>query len=179
MTISVRGYVYRVNDEPGDKRLSSNTRTNSSNSNRPSFKVAMVVPPWYELPPTGYGGLEMIVWDLVDTLVERGHEVTLFGAGRRTGTRARFVSTTPEPQYRRMGESMPDVLHAALAYRLITTRQFDVVHDHTMAGPLAASWPDTPVVATVHGAVTGDLGHYLGAIGDRVRLVAISDAQRA
>src|SRR5690242_6230355 len=64
---------------------------------RPRLRVAMVVPPWYELPPQGYGGLEMIVAALVDGLVDRGHQVTLFGAGRRTGTRATFVSTVGEP----------------------------------------------------------------------------------
>src|SRR2546423_8872728 len=74
------------------------------------LRIAMVAPPWYELPPPGYGGLEVIVAALVDGLVERGHDVTLFGTGRRTGTRARFVSTHPEPQHPRLGEVMPAVL---------------------------------------------------------------------
>jgi glycosyltransferase involved in cell wall biosynthesis len=143
------------------------------------LRVAMVVPPWYGLPPAGYGGVEMIASDLVDTLVDRGHDVTLFGAGQRTGTKARFVSTTPQTQHRRMGESMPDVLHAARVYRALAAGHFDVVHDHTMAGPLAAPWLTTPVVSTVHGTVTGELGDYFEAIGDRVRLVAISDSQRS
>src|ERR1051326_7167403 len=39
------------------------------------LRVAMVAPPWYELPPVGYGGLEVITAALVDALVERGHEV--------------------------------------------------------------------------------------------------------
>jgi len=41
------------------------------------MRIAMVAPPWYELPPVGYGGLEVITAALVDGLVERGHEVTL------------------------------------------------------------------------------------------------------
>jgi glycosyltransferase involved in cell wall biosynthesis len=138
----------------------------------------MVAPPWYELPPVGYGGLEVIVAALVDGLVERGHEVTLFGAGNRTGTRARFVSTTGELQYPRLGELMPAVLHTARVNRLIADGDFDVVHDHTTDGPMTASTRRPPTVVTVHGAVDGEYGDYLAALGDSVRLVAISRAQR-
>jgi len=76
------------------------------------LKIAMVVPPWYELPPSGYGGIELICAALVDGLHARGHDVTVFGAGARTGTAARFVSTLGEPQYPRLGEGMPDALVA-------------------------------------------------------------------
>ena len=38
------------------------------------LRIAMVVPPWYEMPPRGYGGLETIVSALVDALVGRGHD---------------------------------------------------------------------------------------------------------
>src|SRR5262245_48664876 len=94
------------------------------------LKIAMVVPPWYEMPPTGYGGLEMIASALVDGLVDRGHDVTLFGAGVRTGTKAKFVSTTPTLQFPRLGETLPDVLHTARVHRLIAAGDFDIVHDH-------------------------------------------------
>src|SRR3954463_2817805 len=100
------------------------------------LRIAMVVPPWYELPPTGYGGIELICAALVDALCARGHDVTLFGAGTRTGTKAKFVSTVDEPQFERLGEGMPDALHAARVNRLLAKEQFDVVHDHTVCGPL-------------------------------------------
>jgi hypothetical protein len=77
------------------------------------LRIAMVVPPWYELPPAGYGGIELICAALVDALCARGHEVTTYGAGRRNGTAARFVSTTTQPQYARLGLGLPDALHAA------------------------------------------------------------------
>jgi glycosyltransferase involved in cell wall biosynthesis len=139
----------------------------------------MVIPPWYELPPRGYGGLEMICAALVDGLVDRGHDVTVYGAGERHGTKARFVSTAPTLQYPRLGESMPDVLHAARANELIQAGDFDVVHDHTTPGALTASRLTTPTVITVHGAVDGELGDYYAAAPDAVNLVAISHAQRA
>ena len=44
--------------------------------------VAMIAPPYFDIPPAGYGGVEAVVADLVDGLVDRGHRVTLIGAGR-------------------------------------------------------------------------------------------------
>jgi len=53
----------------------------------------MVAPPYFTVPPAAYGGIELVVADLVDALVARGHQVTLIGAGRH-GTRAqRFIAT--------------------------------------------------------------------------------------
>ena len=37
------------------------------------LRIAMVVPPWYELPPSGYGGVEQVCAALVDALAARGH----------------------------------------------------------------------------------------------------------
>ncbi len=138
----------------------------------------MVAPPWYELPPPGYGGLEMVVAALIDALVDRGHEVTLFGAGTRTGTRARFVSTDPRPQHERLGEVIPAVRHTARVNWLLTKGGYDVVHDHTTDGPMTAAARRIPTVATVHGPVDGEMGDYYAALGDSVRLVSISRAQR-
>ncbi len=149
-----------------------------STSRRP-LRIAMIVPPWYEMPPRGYGGLEAIVSALVDALVERGHEVTLFGAGATSGTRARFVSTNPVAQHPRLGETLPDVTHVARVHRLLAAGDFNVIHDHTTPGPLVAGRLAVPTVVTVHGAVDGELGDYFEAIGTTVRLVAISHAQRS
>ena len=54
------------------------------------LRIVLVAPPYFDIPPTGYGGVEAVVADLADALVARGHQVTLLGAGR-AGTAARFV----------------------------------------------------------------------------------------
>src|SRR5437667_144042 len=41
----------------------------------------MVIPPWYEIRPTGCGGIEAVCAALVDALCAWGHDVTVFGAG--------------------------------------------------------------------------------------------------
>lgn len=138
----------------------------------------MLVPPWYELPPPGYGGLEQMCAALVDALVARGHEVAVIGAGARSGTAARFVSTVAQPQYLRLGEGLPELLHVGRANRLLDEGDFDVVHDHTSAGLVTAGTRSAPTVATVHSCPTGEVGDFLACLGGSVSLVAISAAQR-
>ncbi|MGC4803534.1 glycosyltransferase [Micromonospora sp. DT233] len=138
----------------------------------------MVVPPWLPVPPPGYGGLEHVVAGLVDALVERGHAVTLFGAGPRHGTRARFVPTCPDIQYPRLGESLPELAHLAQVRHLVDPAEFDLVHDHTTIGPLVAGRRAVPTVATVHGNPVGEYGVVLGDADRGVGLVAISHTQR-
>ena len=149
----------------------------SANPPRP-LKIAMVMPPWYEVPPAGYGGLERVCASLIDGLIARGHYVTLFGAGTRTGTRARFVSTNPELQYPKLLQSMPELVHVTEVNEMLERERFDIVHDHTTVGPVTAAQRSAPSVVTVHGCPTGDLRTYLSHVDDMVSLVAISHAQR-
>ena len=45
------------------------------------LRIVLVAPPYFDVPPKGYGGTEAVVADLANTLVKRGHHVTLLGAG--------------------------------------------------------------------------------------------------
>jgi glycosyltransferase involved in cell wall biosynthesis len=138
----------------------------------------MIMPPWYEVPPAGYGGLERVCASLIDGLIDRGHDVTLFGAGTHTGTKARFVSTNPELQYPRLLESLPELVHVTQANELIGRGAFDIVHDHTTVGPVTAVRRRVPSVVTVHGCPVGELNAYLSQVDNSVALVAISHNQR-
>jgi hypothetical protein len=42
------------------------------------MRIAVIAPPWYTIPPSGYGGIEWVVALLADGLTDRSHEVTLF-----------------------------------------------------------------------------------------------------
>jgi glycosyltransferase involved in cell wall biosynthesis len=140
--------------------------------------VAVVAPPWFSIPPDGYGGIEAMLGGLVDGLVDRGHEVTLIAAGRN-GTRAhRFVAVYETPPSERLGEPVPEVLHAAAAARALADLDVDIVHDNTLAGPLTGPGYRAPTVVTTHGPVSGEAGRLLCELGDTVNLVAISEAQR-
>jgi glycosyltransferase involved in cell wall biosynthesis len=141
------------------------------------LRVAMIAPPWFELPPPAYGGIEAMCADLIEELIVRGARVTLVGTGRN-GTRARFVRTYTRPQGHRIGEALPEALHAAAVPTILSHLKVDVVHDHTLIGPLLAGAHRLPTVVTAHGPVTGELAHYYRRICDSVALVAISEAQR-
>jgi glycosyltransferase involved in cell wall biosynthesis len=144
------------------------------------LRIAMIGTPFYAIPPTGYGGIELICAGLVDALVARGNLVTLFGGGTHSATDATFVSTNPALQHERLGQAIPELLHAARANRLLRSagRQFDVVHDHSTAGPLMSRARSTPTVVTVHGSAEGELGDLYADLGESIGLVAISDFQR-
>jgi glycosyltransferase involved in cell wall biosynthesis len=142
--------------------------------------IAMIAPPWFDIPPTAYGGIEQVVGDLTVALTRNGHQVTLIAAGR-DGTPARFLQTYPEAPSERLGHPLPEVIHAAAAARLLAELDLDVdiVHDHTLAGPLTARGRPAPTVATMHGPMEGDLLEYYRQFGEDMSLVAISEAQRA
>ncbi len=144
----------------------------------PHLRIAMIMPPWYEVPPAGYGGLEKVCASLIDGLIQRGHAVTLFGTGERTGTLADFVSTNADLQFPRLLESMPELVHVTQVNEILDREKFDVVHDHTTVGPVTAGRRRAPSVVTVHGRPTGELNDYLSRVDDVVALVAISHSQR-
>lgn len=141
------------------------------------MRILMVAPPWYDVPPQGYGGIESMVAGLVAGLTRRGHDITLVGAGR-AGTSARFLSTYGRAPSERIGEPLPEVLHAAKAYTMTSELVVDVIHDHTLAGPLTAPARAVPTVITCHGEVGGEFGEYYRVLGAAVSMVAISEAQR-
>ncbi|MDQ1626389.1 MAG: hypothetical protein QOI54_133 [Actinomycetota bacterium] len=141
-----------------------------------SLRLAVVAPPFFEVPPAAYGGIEAMLALLVDGLVERGHDVTLIGAGRQK-TKGDFVATYDQPCSDQLGDPLVELTHAARADRILRALDVELVHDHSTAGPALAGRRRTPVVVTVHGPVGGAWGDYLGATEDAVSLVAISRAQ--
>jgi glycosyltransferase involved in cell wall biosynthesis len=142
------------------------------------MRVAMVAPPWFEVPPASYGGIESMMADLVEQLTARGHEVTLLGAGRKLTSAATFVPIFEEPPSSRLGEALPEIVYTAAVARVLADVEVDVVHDHSLAGPLLARGRRTPTVVTMHGPVDAEHGDIVAALGDTVHVVAISDAQR-
>ncbi|HEV2086978.1 MAG TPA: glycosyltransferase family 4 protein [Cryptosporangiaceae bacterium] len=150
----------------------------TTTSARRRLRIAMIAPPYFGVPPEGYGGVEAVAADLVDDLVDRGHHVTLVAAGSHQTKAQEFLATCAQPRSDRVGEPMPELAHAARAAELLHGCAFDLVHDHTLAGPLLARGRTTPTLATVHSSLTEDFGAYYRALGRTVRLVGISGSQR-
>jgi glycosyltransferase involved in cell wall biosynthesis len=144
----------------------------------PPLRIALIAPPWFEVPPTAYGGIERICYDLVEGLVDRGHDVTLLAAGRDL-TRARFVQalSTPPPGLGTIVAPIQEATYGAAVGRALRCLDIDLVHDHSLVGPLLALHGSTPTVLTAHGPTDGWVGAYYRALG--LPLVALSHAQRA
>lgn len=145
------------------------------------MKIGLVAPPYYSIPPQAYGGVEAVVADLADALVDRGHEVTLLCAGPST-TRAQDHLLWDAPQPERLGEALIEVVHAAAVYRAIAeiaaAEGLDVVHEHTLAGALLAPSHPVPTVLTCHGPMLPDVRRLYRDLAPHLGLVAISHRQR-
>lgn len=144
--------------------------------NRP-LRIGMVAPPWFPVPPTGYGGIENTVAGLVDELVRHGHLVTLLSAGPHRTDAHHHVAVFDAPPTEPVGSAFIETWYAARADAALRELKLDVVHDHTLAGILSARARACPTVHTVHNPVHARFGDYLRALGRSVNLVALSGAQ--
>lgn len=144
------------------------------------LRVGVVAPPFYEVPPRGYGGTEYVCFVLAEALLDRGHDVILVATGDRH-TRAEFAATFAEPQVEgTSAELSVEVEHAACTAVVLSELDLDVVHDHTRVGPLTAAGRPCPTLATIHGPLSGPESHPSSweALGRSVPFVAVSEAQR-
>jgi hypothetical protein len=117
----------------------------TAEARRSPLRIGMVAPPWFALPPRGYGGTEAVVASLVDGLVDRGHEVVLVASGPHRTKATEYHRVYDVPPTERLGEPVPEVVTAAEAARVLAEADVDLVHDHTLAGPLLARGRRQPV----------------------------------
>jgi glycosyltransferase involved in cell wall biosynthesis len=143
------------------------------------MKIAIVSPPWFPVPPTGYGGIEWIVWLLAEGLTEQGHDVTLFASGD-SHTSAKLEAVYDRAPSEQIGRTLQDLRHVLFA--LERAGEFDVINDHT--GPLGAALGElveTPLVHTVHGPLGGEPGavyESISHVAPSVGLISLSLNQR-
>jgi glycosyltransferase involved in cell wall biosynthesis len=144
-----------------------------------SMKIAQVAPLIESVPPRAYGGTERVVHYLTDTLVEMGHEVTLFASGD-SRTKARLVPVVDRALRLHPARPDPVIWHTIMVDRVrALSASFDVVHFHidTVHLPVALQFR-TPSLSTLHGRLDlSDLKplfqHFHGH-----PLVSISNSQR-
>ena len=145
-----------------------------------TLKVAVLSPVWFPVPPTGYGGIELVVSLLADGLVDAGHEVTLFASGDSL-TKATLAYVFERAPSELIGRAIPELRHAMACYT--RADEFDVINDHSGI-PAAAlgGLVDTPVVHTVHGPLdtheAQDAYRAIAKVAPDVGLISISENQR-
>jgi len=141
--------------------------------------VAMLAPPWIAVPPPGYGGVESVVSVLVEALVRRGIDVTIFCAPGSSSS-ADVVELLEESHPDEIERALYEADHVARAFEEIelAVPDFDVVHDHCGFTALAmADRLAVPLVHTLHGQFTPATAAFYARHGHKAVLVPISRAQ--
>ena len=148
---------------------------------RAPLRIAMLAPPWLSVPPSGYGGVEVVVSALTEALVRRGHAVTLFCAPGSVST-ATVTTLLDAPHPDEIERSLYEVDHVARAFEEIDDAppelRFDVIHDHCGFTAMAmADRIDTPIVHTLHGQFTPATAAFYVRHAHKAVLVGISRTQ--
>ena len=150
-------------------------------SHRP-LNIALIAPPWYPMPPRGYGGVELVVTLLAREMRRLGHRVTLFGAeGSEGGT----IMCAPEGLDAHLGQAT-QVLHemtylARIERMLHLLGPFEVISDHAGFGAALMTSllsTTTPVLHTVHGPIGVSELEFYDSLPANGTLIAISGSQR-
>ncbi len=144
------------------------------------MKISVIAPPWIPIPPTGYGGIELVIYNLVEGLTDLGHEVLLF-APKGSKVSCRLIESTEEGCTITLNSSEEDKAKLwndsiSRAYEVSKNEKVDIVHDHT----LFVTDVDIPTVHTLHGPAVDwlvELGEKLSSMKKK-HLATISDSQK-
>lgn len=127
------------------------------------LRVAMIAPPWLALPIKGYGGIELVIEGLVDSLKKQGIEVELFANGAHTMKGVKTHSFYKKELFDKIDWPYYDAplqimqAHLEFSLNIIEKGNFDIIHDHNpFIGPvfwgLASRISGVPpVLHTFHG----------------------------
>jgi glycosyltransferase involved in cell wall biosynthesis len=147
-----------------------------------ALRIAIVAPPWYPLPPKGYGGTELVVYLLYMELRRMGHDVTVFG----TEHSQPGVTMLADPDWSHdLGgpeERARLATYLARVFARLAGERYDVIHDHCgYEGLLLAlhSRVAPVVVHTLHGELVESMCAFYEEVQSRARLCAISLSQAA
>ncbi|MEP7046895.1 MAG: glycosyltransferase family 4 protein [Ilumatobacteraceae bacterium] len=136
--------------------------------------IAIIAPPWVPVPAPAYGGTEAVLDELARGLQAAGHGVLLI-CHPDSRCPVPKASVIPAEDAVRMGRASIELENVIGAYEL--AKGFDIVHDHTLAGPIYSErYPNLPVVTTNHGPFSRTMNAVYGAAVPRVALVAISQS---
>jgi len=88
-----------------------------------SIKIAMISTQVYTVPPSRYGGLELVVWDLANALGKMGHDVTIVAPrGSKMPLNGDVFFTGIE------GHTTEAQAYEVYKHEL---ERFDIIHDHS------------------------------------------------
>jgi glycosyltransferase involved in cell wall biosynthesis len=148
------------------------------------MKIAVVAPPEETVPPPKYGGIELVVFNIVESLVTLGHDVTLFASGdSKTSAKLFALSDTPlrtQPRCKDLYlREAFKIMGIGKALRSLQDKEFDIIHNHIGWNLLPFSYLlPAPVVTTLHGPLDVERQREVYGAYPDAAYVSISLSQR-
>jgi len=143
---------------------------------RDALRIGVLAPPWVSVPPVGYGGTERVIDRLARGLRSAGHDVRLWTTGD-SSCPVPVGFTYPTARTQAMGTSSIELKHTLEGYEWFANEQCDVIHDHTLVGPLLGR-ASAPVTTTHHCRFDNpEFATIFGRLDATVPIIAISRDQ--
>ena len=141
------------------------------------MKIALIPPPLLLTPPSGYGGLERVVYDLGCALVQQGHDVTLFAPPGSKIDGGTLVETIPSCGVTNVNWVQKEV--DAFGVYKDMLGDFDIIHDNSWFGmaymaKCNSKYKDIKICHTHHGHLDWNVDRIVPEIG-KPNLIAISE----
>ena len=142
------------------------------------MRIAMLAPISWRTPPRAYGPWELVTSLLTEALVARGVDVTLF-ATQDSFTAGTLAGVVPAPYSEDPSIDAKVWEMAHLAHLFERAGEFDLIHNQAdFPAHAFARLVDTPMVTTIHGFSSDRILPMYLPYQDRIRYVAISEADR-
>jgi glycosyltransferase involved in cell wall biosynthesis len=154
------------------------------------LNIAIIVPPFTNVPPKKQGGTERIAHQMIEGFSEKGYKVTLFGAGKYKGS-ARFIQVFKQTISERKINTT--YIEASRSLRLETAyltnvmteiikkeKEFDVVFNHSRGSYLflpVSLFIKTPIVNILHLPIFKEMAEVISCY-KKPNIVTISNSQR-
>lgn len=139
------------------------------------MRIGLVTGPWIPVPPATYGGTERVVDTLARGFAAAGHEVLLAAPADSTCP-VQLVPGMRPADYGGLGTTLSELSHVVRAYEGL--QDVDIIHDHTLVGPLYLHRPGgVPVATTIHGPIHAQAADIYRAVARKGAVIAISRDQ--
>ncbi|MBX4201173.1 glycosyltransferase family 4 protein [Candidatus Parcubacteria bacterium] len=146
--------------------------------------IVQIAPLEEPVPPKKYGGTELVVYNLTEELVKRGHKVYLIASGD-SETSAKLIPIF-EKSIQRLGYAKTEkvkeavrVLGVGKISEALGKIDADIIHNHLGWGFLPViHFLKTPVVTTLHNSLQSQTQKIVPAAYEKYNYISISQNQR-
>ncbi len=153
---------------------------------RKKLCLAQIAPSEEQVPPPKYGGIELVISNLTEELIKRGHQVTLLASGDSI-TKARLVSifkkavrTDANIGTDSLKRDAAKLIEVARAINFLQQHKFDIIHNHIdwRFLPFISLLNSAPVITTLHGPLDTDYQRFVYNAVPNKNYISISNNQR-